>query len=111
MNSNCIGLDKLLLQLLLKERLPKAVKTSVHAITEVLSTALRGFFTLPISNRLHPANQHRLLHDGDEEGGVVDSEAARVVEGLTDHDPVPGVEPVDNARGNRGGSGRAMAAA
>ena len=57
MNSNCIGLDKLLL----KERLPKAVKTSVHAITEVLSTALRGIFTvfkipsttfsLPISTR------------------------------------------------------------
>ena len=52
-----IGLDKLLL----KERLPKAVKTSVHAITEVLSTALHGFFTvfkipgttfsLPISTR------------------------------------------------------------
>ena len=57
MNSNFIGLDKLLL----KERLPKAVKTSVHAITEVLSTALHGFFTvfkipsttfsLPISTR------------------------------------------------------------
>ena len=46
MNSNCIGLDKLLLQLLLKERLPKAIKTSAHAITKVLSTALHGFFTI-----------------------------------------------------------------
>ena len=42
---------------------------------------------------------------------MVDGEAARVIEGLAVHDTVPGVEPVDNARGNRGGSGRAMAAA